>query len=30
MGALAFCALCLLWFLPQRKHLTETELAPIM
>jgi hypothetical protein len=30
VAALAFCAVCLAWFVPQRKHLTETELAPIM
>ncbi|HEX6939300.1 MAG TPA: sterol desaturase family protein [Longimicrobiales bacterium] len=29
-AAIAFCALSLAWFLPRRRHLTETELAPIM
>jgi hypothetical protein len=29
-AGVAFCAVSLLWFLPRRGHLTETELAPIM
>jgi hypothetical protein len=28
--AVAFCVLSLLWLLPRRAALTETELAPLM
>jgi hypothetical protein len=30
VGAAAFCALSIAWFLPRRGALTETELAPLM
>lgn len=29
-AGIAFCLLSLVWFVPRRGHLTETELAPIM
>lgn len=29
-ASVAFCAACLAWFLPRRRHLTEVELAPLM